>query len=463
MLQNGFRFTVLALLLAGVGVRSVRADPFALHPGPAKPDNAFGTFIFPVEKLRASGQAITNMTLDFPGGTVGRPYRWGVNESPVVLSGLPGYSYTSVTAMNVVGIVLGAVGNPDINNVEIRRAAVWPAGSLTPTLLDPFLKNNVSLDVEPTAINSAGTSVGHAFGDHDLQESHAVRWFADGTVQELEHLPQQPNAVTRTAVFDLSDTGISVGQDGLIDDVTQAETFRAVRWDSSGHVTALDPISTKTDGSSRSQASRLNNAGVAIGVSKLYTPQSPDGDWEPIRWDANGTSATQLGQLPGDHDTVPIAINDSGVIAGRGSSAAPDSHSHAVRWDPLSTLPVELGHLNPDPQGNFDTFAEAINNDGLIVGSSTTYVGGFSQGVATLWLPDGTAIDLNTLATNLSGWTLTNAITITDTGWVSGVGKFGGYQRAWLMQVPEPASSALLLGLILLGGRQRTRQAKGTI
>ncbi|HEY7089439.1 MAG TPA: hypothetical protein VH518_15180, partial [Tepidisphaeraceae bacterium] len=244
---------------------------------------------------------------------------------------------------------------------------------------------------------------------------------------------------------------------------TQVDTFRAVRWDSAGNATALDPISIKADGSSASQASRVNNAGVAIGASKLYTAQSPDGDFVPVRWDAGGTAVTPLGQLPGAHDTAPIGINDSGIIVGRGYFDTQDTYSHSGRWSAGSTVPVELGHFTPDPQDNYFTFAEAINNDGLIVGSSSTYVGGFNRSVATLWLPDGTAIDLNTLATNLTGWTLTHAYTITDSGWISGTGEFdpdgpGGslaYRRSWLMQVPEPALSALLFGMIFFARRRR--------
>jgi hypothetical protein len=130
-------------------------------------------------------------------------------------------------------------------------------------------------------------------------------------------------------------------------------------------------------------------------------------------------------------------------------------------------VPIELGHLNPDPQGNYDTAAVAANNDGLVVGTSTSYAGGINRAVATLWLPDGTGIDLNSLATNLSGWTLTQALTNTDSGWITGIGQFdpdgpGGafrYGRAWLMQVPEPASSALVLGMMFLAGRRRSLSA----
>lgn len=80
------------------------------------------------------------------------------------------------------------------------------------------------------------------------------------------------------------------------------------------------------------------------------------------------------------------------------------------------------------------------------------YVGGR----AVCWGLAGAAVDLNTLIDPASGWTLTSACAISDAGWISGLGQYdpdgpGGldaYRRLFLMQIPEPATMAL----VALGG-----------
>jgi len=75
-----------------------------------------------------------------------------------------------------------------------------------------------------------------------------------------------------------------------------------------------------------------------------------------------------------------------------------------------------------------------------------------------MWGLDGTAVDLNTLIDPDSGWTLTWARSISDTGWIEGYGTYNpdtvgpgpgpgpgaDYERLFVMQVPEPATLALV-------------------
>jgi hypothetical protein len=104
-----------------------------------------------------------------------------------------------------------------------------------------------------------------------------------------------------------------------------------------------------------------------------------------------------------------------------------------------------------------DTLASAINSQGIIVGYSetttpfgSTFIAGPNH--AVYWNPDGSVVDLNSLINPNSGWTLTDATAISDTGWILGVGSFdpngsGGqaaYDRLFLLQVPEPNSLLLL-------------------
>ena len=82
------------------------------------------------------------------------------------------------------------------------------------------------------------------------------------------------------------------------------------------------------------------------------------------------------------------------------------------------------------------------------------------------WKTDGVAIDLNTLIDPASGWTLTSALGISNTGWISGIGVFdpdgpggeSGYQRLFVMHmVPEPTPPLLVLPALLFGLKMRCR------
>jgi hypothetical protein len=67
-----------------------------------------------------------------------------------------------------------------------------------------------------------------------------------------------------------------------------------------------------------------------------------------------------------------------------------------------------------------------------------------TSAAAVYWTNTGTAVDLNTLIAPTSGWRLEQALAVSDTGWVAGIGKFddgpGGapepYDRVFMLQVP---------------------------
>jgi hypothetical protein len=77
---------------------------------------------------------------------------------------------------------------------------------------------------------------------------------------------------------------------------------------------------------------------------------------------------------------------------------------------------------------------------------------------------DNTVADLNTLIDPASGWLLTEARTISDTGWIAGMGRFDpdgpgpleAYDRLFLLQIPEPGSLGLAaMAAVLLLTRRR--------
>jgi hypothetical protein len=169
-------------------------------------------------------------------------------------------------------------------------------------------------------------------------------------------------------------------------------------------------LGTDADGATICEAFAINAAGAAVGFARKYDDSGTYYGTRAVRWDGAGTSATELGNLGtragGSTSGAAYAINDAGVAIGL-----------AVAYDEV----------------------------GILLGPKAVY-----------WDLDGVAVDLNTLIDPASGWTLTRATAISNTGWIGGEAVFdpdgaGGqepYERLFLLQVtatavPEPATIVL--------------------
>src|SRR5262249_6060143 len=143
----------------------------------------------------------------------------------------------------------------------------------------------------------------------------------------------------------------------------------------------------------------------------------------------------------GSTNSRVYAINAAGTAIGYAQKYAGGTYlgDRAVRWDASGTVVTELGNLGTDTYSG----AYAINDAGAAVGYAYKDTGGMLMSYAVLWNSDGVAIDPNTLIGPDSGWTLTSAIGISDTNWVTGYGDFDpdgagpldAYSRAFLLDV----------------------------
>jgi probable HAF family extracellular repeat protein len=163
-----------------------------------------------------------------------------------------------------------------------------------------------------------------------------------------------------------------------------------------------------------------------------------------------------LGDLPGgEYLSLALAVSaDGSTIVGHGET---DAGTEAFRW-----IDGEMEGLGDLPGGDFYSKALDVSGDGsLIVGLGAD--AGWWNPRATIWDDEhGMRLLQDVLVTEyglgLPGWTLERAEGISDDS-LTIVGRGvnpAGYDEAWVVRIPEPATCALLaLGSLLASRRRR--------
>jgi probable HAF family extracellular repeat protein len=188
----------------------------------------------------------------------------------------------------------------------------------------------------------------------------------------------------------------------------------------SGPMTDLGTLGTG------SGANSINNNGQVVGG--YITTSGAYGSYL-----YNGGTMRDLPNTFGGQNTFATAINESGQVVGYAST--PNGAQHAFLYSGGSM--IELGTLGD----NEFSRAYDINNNGQMVGEGTS---------GASWhaiLFDGqTVIDLNSLISQNSGWTLNHASGINDSGEITGWGTdpLGRTEAFLLTPIPEPATVSLL-------------------
>jgi probable HAF family extracellular repeat protein len=125
------------------------------------------------------------------------------------------------------------------------------------------------------------------------------------------------------------------------------------------------------------------------------------------------------------------AINNSGQMCGWAMQS--DGAYHAFLLTPgAASTTVDLGLVHGG-----DTCANAINNSGEVVGESFASIGTFTDSHAFVY-NGSTSADLNSLIAANSGWTLTTALGINDSGDIVGGGIFDGQMHGFLLTPEAP-------------------------
>jgi probable HAF family extracellular repeat protein len=266
----------------------------------------------------------------------------------------------------------------------------------------------------------------------------AFRWTSTGGMEALPEVPGPGWHTSNDCAFAASGNGSIIVGRAVVQ--TEFGTHdEANRWIGSG---AAQPMGN----------------GAAYGVSRDGSVIVGNGDGGACRWTSSGMQP--LGFLPGAGQyptNEALAISgDASTIVGHSSSA---NGPQAFRW----TAATGLQGLGDFPGAIFESKALGVSGDGaLIVGY------GFApEGYrAFIWDEIHGMRKVHDLllgyGADLTGWTLTDAVAISDDGLTivgNGLHGSGGgtHGEAWIAVVPEPASSLLplLLTLTLSGAGLR--------
>lgn len=338
------------------------------------------------------------------------------------------------------------------------------AGSITPGVVTPTSRVG--------GINASGTIVGGAqFGDATAP-FRAFRTTSDGTTTNLGTLGGSYSTATS-----VNAAGQIVGESNNTDDTSKQAFLYA-----NGAMTGLGTL-----GGNYSSANAINNAGQVVG----YSTTANEANTHAFLY-SNG-KMTDLGVLNGGDYSAATGINDAGQVVGQSNLA--NGASNAFLWQ--NGQMTSLGTL-----GGKNSFAYGINNLGQVVGQA--YTNNDASAVAFLWqngvmtnlgvldgfkgstaraindagmvvgtsfgkldpstgafiqhafaYNNGVMSDLNSFLPSGSGWVLSEAVGINNSGLISGIGTLNGVRTAFqfdgskITPVPEPATVAFFT---LIGG-----------
>jgi probable HAF family extracellular repeat protein len=366
-----------------------------------------------------------------------------------------------LTALAVVAAML-VLGGSALVGVEAQASAVKQPG-YTITDLGTLPGDTVSAGF---GINDAGQAVGYSAGDDSAGSGQPVL-FSGGTVIPLDPL---------SALFGFGGFGAALAINGSGEAVGYSANFwtEATSW-AGGSAADLGALPSNPP-PRESIAYGVDSTGQAVGYSqsdvKDLAPR-PEGSIAVL---FSGGSATSLGTLAGDTQSVAYSINASGQVVGYSQGA---SRQHAVlftggSFSDLGALPGDLNSaafaINDAGQavgysggvdgmraalfvlggvsdlgvlpGDTNSQALAIDSGGDAVGSSDR--DGFHEHAVIFH--QGRVIALDSLLPAGSGWTLQTASGINNSGQIVGQGSHDGQLRAFLLTPPPSGSAAALAG-----------------
>ena len=280
----------------------------------------------------------------------------------------------------------------------VRRDASAAAAIEMPALSTDSIGYTTS---NAKTISDAGVVVGWSekFVNGTSKGFRPVRWDVGGMATELGHLGTNSSGVTWAFAMVANNAGTIVGtvhRDSANNSVLGP---RPVRWDASGTTaTELDNLGTSSSGWAEAWPHSINDSGTAVGYSEKYVSGIYKGARRRALGRAEARPLTELGNLGTDSSgfTYCYAYADQRHRHGGGICQKYVSGSNkgdrAVRWDAGTTAATELGNLGTDSSGVTNAYAYAVNDVGTAVGYADKYVGSICKGSrAVRWNASGTS------------------------------------------------------------------------
>jgi probable HAF family extracellular repeat protein len=303
------------------------------------------------------------------------------------------------------------------------HAFLWRTGTLSRLLASPAFTNSLAYDV-----NRNGNVSGYLY-TNGLRRAFL---FSNSVLRVSGALP----GGTNSQAYGLNKLGQIAGHSELTN-ASGVVTHPAVVF--AGGLVDLGTF----DGAANGEAYDINNNGVVVGYAHILSGGSDC--FDPFAWqDANGNGQRDgaemqnLGTLGGRAGQAS-GVNDLGQVVGYAYTNGLDPNTARAflvtpaggRWDADLTagtrtnpLMVQVGTL-----GGPRSEAWAINDSGVIVGSADNA----STNRRAFSYFNGVVSDLNDLIPNGTGWLLTDARDVNNSGQIVGWGQVAGQTRAFLL------------------------------
>jgi probable HAF family extracellular repeat protein len=304
------------------------------------------------------------------------------------LGTLPSGNSSYAAAINDQGTV---VGQASISNT-ISHAFVWTS-ALGMEDLGVYPGDSGSY---ASGIDSLGDIVGTSYAS-GLSPSHAVIWRHSGELQQLGTL-----GGTSAYAYGVNNSGEVVGYSVLADGFTHHAFLWTIK-------AGMQDLGALGGAGFDSYAQAINEAGEVVGFSFLNFSVA-----DAFLWTKSG-GLQDLGGFGGPYSSA-TAINAEGTIVGLADTKTSDG---SFVWTPARGLRP----LNAGP--NNELTAINVANEMVGVNESTE--------VPFLWTPAQHVQLLSTLIPPNSGWILTNAVGINQSGQIAVTGTINGQTHAALL------------------------------